>query len=369
MSRLTAPRSYLACLTLAAVAAACSDAPTATSRPAPSAASAGRAPESAQAEVLTGLRLSPSIVYGGQTSVATVTLDAPAPAGGRLVVLRSSDGAASVPSSVVVDSGSTTASFEIHTHVMPWGVTVTISAAAGVYLTAPLRVNATPGSPSFVVSPDSIPFGRVQVGGTSLAQQVVVLNTGSGAGTVGTPTTTGDFTVVQNYCPVAPTTLYAGASCTMWVAFRPTAAGPRTGTLTIPTNAAGGALAVPLSGNGWIPAPDVSVIPGSLGFGSVQLGTATSGRVVKVTSTGDAPVSVSAVGLGGANPGDFLIATDDCTGRTLSPGAYCTVLVSFEPTRVGTRSATLTVQNSGVAGARSVALSGAGVTPRGGVIP
>jgi hypothetical protein len=369
MSRLTAPRSYLACLTLAALAAACSDAPTANSRPAPAAPSAGRAPQSAQAEVLTGLRLSPSTVYGGQTSVATVTLDTPAPAGGRLVVLRSSDGAASVPSSVVVDSGSTTASFEIHTHVMPWGVTVTISAAAGAFLTAPLRVNATPGSPSFVVSPGAIDLGRVAVGGTSVAQQVVVQNVGGGPGTVGTPTTTGEFTVVQNYCPAAPTPLYAGAICTMWVAFKPTAAVPRTGTLTIPTDAAGGALAVALSGSGWIPNPDASVTPGSLGFGSVPLGLATSGRVVKVTSTGDAPVSISAVGLGGANPGDFLVAADDCTGRTLSPGAWCTVSVSFEPLRVGTRSATMTVAISGAAGARYVALSGAGVTPRGGVIP
>jgi hypothetical protein len=92
--------------------------------------------------VLASVTLSPSRVTGGRSSVATVTLSGPAPAGGVMVSLASSNSlAAMVPSSVVVAAGSATASFKISTLPVLFPTDVTISANfAGVTQTADLKI-------------------------------------------------------------------------------------------------------------------------------------------------------------------------------------------------------------------------------------
>jgi len=64
---------------------------------------------------LSSLTLNPSSVIGGaQSSTGRVTLSSPAPAGGVTVMLSSSNpGVASVPSSIVVPAGATTATFTV----------------------------------------------------------------------------------------------------------------------------------------------------------------------------------------------------------------------------------------------------------------
>lgn len=121
----------------------------------------------------------------------------------------------------------------------------------------------------------------------------------------------------------------------MSVTFTPTASGTRSGQLTVPSDAAGSPHVVALSGSGYAPVPAASVSPTSIGFGSLWLGTATSARLVTLTSTGTAPLVVGAVRLGGANPGDFWIWEDHRAGSTLIPGASCTLQVGFGPMAVG----------------------------------
>jgi thermitase len=70
---------------------------------------------------LQSLTISPSSVWGGSNATGTVTLTGPAPAGGAVVQLRSSNtSAATVPSSVTVPAGQTSASFTIRT-TSCWG--------------------------------------------------------------------------------------------------------------------------------------------------------------------------------------------------------------------------------------------------------
>jgi hypothetical protein len=74
---------------------------------------------------LSSLTLNPSSVIGGmEYSTGTVTLTGPAPAGGAQVFLSSSNGAASVPSSVTIPAGSGSANFRVNTS----GVLVSTSA-------------------------------------------------------------------------------------------------------------------------------------------------------------------------------------------------------------------------------------------------
>jgi thermitase len=80
---------------------------------------------------LQSLTISPSWVFGGSNATGTVTLTGPAPAGGAVVQLRSSNNnAAAVPSSVTVPAGQTSASFTIRTTSCWWCIyrTVTITA-------------------------------------------------------------------------------------------------------------------------------------------------------------------------------------------------------------------------------------------------
>jgi hypothetical protein len=81
---------------------------------------------------LTGVTVSPSYVTGATSATGTVTLGAPASAGGTIVSLQSSlPTIAQVPGSVVVPQGTTTASFTIPTYHVTSTQTVTITAKAG----------------------------------------------------------------------------------------------------------------------------------------------------------------------------------------------------------------------------------------------
>ena len=78
---------------------------------------------------VSSLTLNPTNVFGGQSSTGTVTLTGPAPAGGAQVFLSSNNGAARVPSSVIVPAGATTATFTVNTSFVLISTSATISAS------------------------------------------------------------------------------------------------------------------------------------------------------------------------------------------------------------------------------------------------
>jgi uncharacterized repeat protein (TIGR03803 family) len=79
---------------------------------------------------LTGLTLAPSSVVGGQSSTGTVTLGGPAASGGAVVALSSSSSSlASVPATVTVPAGATSASFVVSTQPVKRTKTTTITAS------------------------------------------------------------------------------------------------------------------------------------------------------------------------------------------------------------------------------------------------
>jgi hypothetical protein len=153
------------------------------------------------------------------------------------------------------------------------------------------------------------------------------------------------------------------------VTFSPTTSGSITGSITVTSDGIGSPQTIPLNGTGFVAVAGMTMTAGSLGFGSLALGTATSGRNVRITSTGTIPLVISNVSLGGTNPADFQIDADGCTGVPVAPGAYCIVTVSFEPIRIGSRTATLDITHNAPGGTATVALSGTGVKPPGGWIP
>jgi hypothetical protein len=91
--------------------------------------------------LLKSLTLAVPSIYGGLSTTGTVTLGSPAGAGGVSVALDSSDPAVTVPASVTVASGSSSANFAVNTSPVTTSTTATIEATvSGSSLTADLQV-------------------------------------------------------------------------------------------------------------------------------------------------------------------------------------------------------------------------------------
>jgi hypothetical protein len=216
---------------------------------------------------------------------------------------------------------------------------------------------------SLSVSPSSLTFGPQAPNTSSAPQVVTVRNTSveNVAISVNQISITGPFTQTSN---CQGTILAQDSTCTISVVYAPTTGGTQTGwSLMVSSSAQNSPNWVVLNGT---PTPWINVTPTAIGFGSVALGNATSGRVVKITNTGTAPFVVYSLTPGGTNPGDFPIYTDGCTGASLSPGGSCTAYVSFEPLGIGTRTATITIAHNASGGPKVVSLSGTGVKSSGG---
>src|SRR5208282_5146366 len=97
--------------------------------------------------------------------------------------------------------------------------------------------------------------------------------------------------------------------------------------------------------------------------GSQPLSTPSPALVETVTNTGTSNLTVSAVIIGGANPGDFSKSADTCTAAVVVPNATCTVSITFTPSAVGSRSASLTFIYNAANSPQSVTLAGTGTAP------
>jgi hypothetical protein len=100
---------------------------------------------------LSSFSVSPTSVTGGSTATGTVTLTSAAPTGGTLVNLSSNQpGAASVPASVTVAAGATSANFTVTTFPVATTTVQLASTLGSTTLFASLGVNAppTPAAPT-----------------------------------------------------------------------------------------------------------------------------------------------------------------------------------------------------------------------------
>jgi Abnormal spindle-like microcephaly-assoc'd, ASPM-SPD-2-Hydin len=221
--------------------------------------------------------------------------------------------------------------------------------AAGIATTVALALPS--GALAATASPDSLAFGSVRVGTTSAPQTTTV----SGAVT-GAPTVSGaGFAITEQTCPPPPL-----GTCTVSVTFTPTAAGPASGTLTVPGLPSDATVA--LSGTGTEP---VAVLdqPTAFGFGAITVGQKSGGISTKVRNGGSAPLTISSIVLGGANPGDFALGYCTATPITLMPGQECFVAALFQPASAGDKGAAITVTHDAAGGSLTIPLAGTGVAP------
>ena len=121
---------------------------------------------------LASIAASPNPVVGGNPSTGTVTLTAPAPAGGAVVSLSSSHPAITVPASATVAQGSSSASFAIATSAVSSTTMATLSATyLGVNKGTAFTVNPVPPPTlvSLALDPASVIGGAASTGTVTLS--------------------------------------------------------------------------------------------------------------------------------------------------------------------------------------------------------
>ncbi len=178
------------------------------------------------------------------------------------------------------------------------------------------KISPKTSSPAASVSPPALTFTAEVVHSTSAEQTVTLTNSGEAPLTIASIATSGDF-AETNTCG---NSVAADANCAIDITFTPTAAGTRSGTLTISDNASGSPQSVTLSGTG----QDFTL--------TVASGTPSSNTV----SPGQAATYTLTVGgEGGFNQGVGAACAgapseSDCTvsPSSVAPGSNITVTVT-----------------------------------------
>ncbi|HEX8971435.1 choice-of-anchor D domain-containing protein [Oryzihumus sp.] len=213
-------------------------------------------------------------------------------------------------------------------------------------------------APSIALSPTSLSFGTVTVGGT-VSQPVQVRNTGTAPLNVSSIALTGASTAFT-WSPAAPFTVAAGGTTTVTVSYTPAAAGAASATLVFTSDdPANPTVSLALSGTGQAATtPSISVTPTSLAFGNVVVG-ASGTQTFTISNTGTATLSGTAALAAGTN-NEFSVSP--ATFSIAAGGQPVTVTVSYAPSGAGTDTGAVSVaSNDSAHPAVSVTITGAGV--------
>jgi hypothetical protein len=149
-------------------------------------------------------------------------------------------------------------------------------------------------------------------------------------------------------------------TCETDIYFIPLSTGEKSGSVTLPVTYADGTTASftsSLSGTG-VAAPAMQVTPSSLMFIAEAAGSSDYNYLqsVTLTSTGNAPVSVSSVTVSNT---DFTVTSNSCA--QIPAGSSCNISVAFSPpatAAAGTETAVLTITDNAAGGPQKVNLTG-----------
>ena len=238
-------------------------------------------------------------------------------------------------------------------------VTITDNATGSPQTVSLVGTGQTPTT-TLTLSTTSLTFSAQNTGTTSASQGFSITNTGTTALTFTSIAITGtnasEFNISSNNCG---SSLAVGNSCSVSVTFSPTASGTQTAAVTITDNTTGSPQSVSLTGTGQTPATSVSVSPTTLTFNPQNLNSTSPSQTITISNTGNATATISGAALTGTNAGDFAIASNSCS--SLSVNGSCSIQVTFTPSALGARTATLTISGSGVTGLpQNVTLNGTG---------
>ncbi|MBL8512747.1 MAG: choice-of-anchor D domain-containing protein [Betaproteobacteria bacterium] len=218
--------------------------------------------------------------------------------------------------------------------------------------------------PAIAVASSNIVFGGAVVGTIAPQQTIIVSNPGTATLNLTSITVSGGVfsrvTPVSTNPPNCSASLAPTGSCQIAVTCNPASVGTFTGQVSIVHNATGSPTNVALACTGNALPVATVVLRAPINFGDQVLNTASAAQTVNIANSGTATMTVSAISLSGPHANNFAVSG---TCSSVAPGASCPVLVTFNPTATGTRTASLGVATDAqnAAAVNSVALSGNGV--------
>ncbi|HEX7287242.1 MAG TPA: choice-of-anchor D domain-containing protein [Candidatus Angelobacter sp.] len=193
------------------------------------------------------------------------------------------------------------------------------------------------------VAPASLTFPNLQPVGSPLpgALQIVVTNTGTQPLVITSATVTGDFDFGSD--PPSQSVSFGTVQIATGfvLLFNATAAGPRTGTLTLVDNAPGSPHVLTVSGTGFV-GPMIRPQLTSLGMNSPIFGP--QNAFANIVNIGTDPVTVTGVSISG----NGFSQTNNCSTFTVQ-GQTCQISVVYNPPVAGPQNATISVANTGAA--------------------
>jgi len=184
-----------------------------------------------------------------------------------------------------------------------------------------------------VASTTMLPYGDVVVNNSKI-MAATLTNWGTSTMSIGDITVTGDYKHAGGTCG---STLASGSSCKVNVGFKPKAAGPLSGTLTINDSDPTSPQTVSLNGTGTF--LELPIRYPGLTFSQTFLGSNRQ-QQVQLSNTGSAAITINQV----QTAGDYS-ESDNCVGN-LGAGSSCQITVTFTPTSSGYRFGNLIIWDS-----------------------
>lgn len=203
-------------------------------------------------------------------------------------------------------------------------------------------------------TPASLAFEEVPTGGI-VTLSANITNTGTT-----TTTITGVDLPPAPYRVSAPpavgATIPAGQSVSVPIAFAPTAAGSVDAALVVRSST--GNVRVPLTGEGVVGSPRLTLTPGELDFGAVPVGQ-TATKYFDIVNEGNLALTLNKAAPPAA---PFDVANPVSEGQELEPLDTIRQAVSFKPTASGEVTGTYIITGNDGQGAQQVRVRGTGVS-------
>jgi hypothetical protein len=201
--------------------------------------------------------------------------------------------------------------------------------------------------------PATLDFGQVPVGG-SVTLDASISNSGATSTRI-TGATGPAKPFSTDSLPRTGTTLAPGTSVSVPVTFEPRTAGKFTTSLVLKSST--GNVVVPVSGTSIKGAAELTLTPGSLQFGAVQVGTSVT-QTFDITNSGNLLLTLTKAAPPTA---PFLVPDPVSEGQQLAPGDVIHQSVTFTPKTVGSFAGTYVITGNDGKGAHTVAVHGSGV--------
>jgi hypothetical protein len=214
----------------------------------------------------------------------------------------------------------------------------------------PARLGATP---------PSLEFGKVPLGTRSGLLTVMVGNSGDEEAPL-TTIVSGEGADEFSVSSACGATLPPGESCGVVVVLAPNRVGPAVAELAV-VGSPGGTATVALTGSG-VPRDRLDIKPLSTDFGPLVRGSTSPPITLTVSNIGAMNSGALLIEPQGADPRDFMVVNDACSGFDLAPLASCAVQVRFAPAAPGAKTAVLAAMSAG-GSTVSAALMGLALAP------